>query len=425
MDAQKDYHKCEMSPRPSNTSPRRKFKGHAPRVLLLFPTANLVHRRMLNGILRYAQRHGPWEFHVITDIPGEQGLRRTREWGCSGIITYVQTQKSADVSIAAKVPTVFFVPSRTFMEPANPVARFSAVLLDHEAIGALAAEYFLNLRFTRFAFVGHVLDDTPWSINRKRGFTRRLSEHGYTCLCYPRTTARERNDFGIEQRRLCAWLRLLPKPIALMAASDRRAMQILDTCMDAGLSVPHEVAVLGVDNDEVLCETASPSLTSIDIGEENAGYEAARTLDNLMRVKTRGHPVVILHGPKQVVPRRSTETNHIPDPLIAKALDFIQTNIGLSANVSDVARQLNVSRRLLEMRAKQALGGTVRDEILRVRLDRARALLRNTRMTVGEVSAACGFSGTSHLGLRFREAYHITPTAFRASFRSAGDGEKP
>ena len=401
--------------------PRRGFNGHAPHVLLVFPTANLVHRRMLNGILRYAQQHGPWEFHVITDIPGEQGLRRTHEWGCTGIVSYVQTQKNAESCIAAGVPAVFCVPSRTFLAPDNPVSRCSALLLDHEAIGTLGADYFLNLRFTRFAFVGHVRDETPWSLNRKRGFTRRLNERGYDCLCYPRTSVLERTDFGVEQKRLRAWLMKLPKPVALMAACDRRALQILDTCMDAGISVPHEIAVLGVDNDEVLCETASPPLTSIDIGEENAGYEAARTLDALMRAKTRGHPAVILHGPRQVVPRRSTEIHHIPDPLIAKALEFVETNIGLSANVSDVARHLNVSRRLLEMRAKQALGGTVRDEILRVRLDRARALLRNTRMTMGEIAEACGFSGPSHFGLRFREAFRVTPTAFRDSFRENGE----
>ena len=406
-----------MNPPHKKRVQRQVFKWHAPRVLLVFPTANIVHRRMLNGILRYAQQHGPWEFHVLTDIPGEQGLRRTHEWGCTGIISYVQTQKNAVACITAKVPAVFCIPSRLFLAQDNPVAQFSTLLLDHEAIGTLAADYFMKLRFTRFAFVGHVREETPWSINRKRGFGRRLGECGFACLSYPRTTAAERCDFGIEQKRLRVWLQQLPKPVALMAASDRRAMQILDTCMDAGLSVPHEIAVLGVDNDEVLCETASPPLTSIDIGEENAGYEAARTLDGLMRGITSARPVVLLHGPRGVVARRSTETHHIPDPLIAKALEFIETNLGLSANVADVARHLNVSRRLLEMRAKQALGGTVRDEIRRLRLDRARALLRNTRMTMGEIAAACGYSGTSHFGLRFREAFGLTPTVFRTSFR--------
>ncbi len=406
-----------MLTRSTPRGPDRRFSGHAPRVLLAFPTANLVHRRILNGILRYAQKHGPWEFHVITDLPGEQGLQRTREWGCAGIITYVREQKDAAFPLAAGIPTVFCVPSKSFLAPGNPIARFPAVLLDHEAIGVLGADYFMNLRFTRFAFVGHVREEAPWSANRKRGFRNRLKERGFSCLCYPRPNAQEREDFGVEQQRLRAWLCGLPKPIALMAASDRRAMQILDTCLDAGLSVPHEVAVLGVDNDEVLCETATPPLTSVDIGEENAGYEAARTLDNLMRAKAPGRPAVLLHGPKEVVPRRSTESHHIPDPLIAKALAFVEANIGQAANVSDVARHLCVSRRLLEMRTKLALGVTLRDEIKRVRLERARALLRNSRMTVGEVAAACGFAGASHLGLRFREAFRITPIAFRAAFK--------
>ncbi len=394
--------------------------ARVPRVLLQFPTANLVHRRMLNGILRYAQQRGPWEFHVITDMPGEQGLRRTQEWGCSGIVAYLRTPADADTALAVRLPTVVCVPDRRFLVPENPISRFTAVLLDHKAIGSLAADYFLGLRFTRFAFVGHVQEAVPWSINRKCGFVQRLKKSGCGCFCYPRTSQRERDDFGVEQKRLRGWLLRLPKPIALLAAGDRRATQVLDTCLDAGLSVPHEIAVLGVDNDEVVCETASPPLTSIDIGEENAGFEAARLLDVLMRSRKSRPPSIVLHGPRQVVPRRSTETDHIADPLIAKAVTYIQTNLCSSANVSDVARHLNISRRLLEMRAKQALGGTVRDEILRVRLQHAQALLRNTAMTMGEIGAACGFSGTSHFGLRFREVFGTTPTVFRAQFRGKG-----
>ena len=405
-----------MRIRRRNVVPKKGLQEHAPRVLLVSPTANLVHRRILNGILRYAHEHGPWEFHMLTDIHGEQGIRRTKEWGCTGAIACIRTQARANAVIAAGVPVVFFALPKEFLVPKNPVSRFNRVLCDHVLIGRSAADYFLNRRFTNFAFVGDV-SDMPWSRDRAKGFVSRLTEKGFACEVYPVPSQRERNDFGLEQRRLQAWLRNLPKPVALMAAWDRRGRQVLDTCMDAGISVPHEIAVLGVDNDEILCETTNPPLSSIAIGEENAGYTAAKILDGCMHSRKRRRACVVSYGMDRIVTRRSTETTRIADPLIAKALDFIRANIGTAARVSDVARYLNISRRMLELRARHALGGTIRNEILRLRLDRARSLLRNSRMTVSEIAAACGFSGPSHLGLRFNEAFHATPIAYRASLR--------
>jgi LacI family transcriptional regulator len=188
--------------------------------------------------------------------------------------------------------------------------------------------------------------------------------------------------------------------------------------MDEGISVPHEIAVLGVGNDEILCETTTPSLSSIELDGENTGYDCAKLLDERMRDSEAARkPCVLSLSMARVITRRSTDTSCVSDPLMAKAMAFIQESLGAQITVADVARHVNVSRRLLELKARKCIGRTVCDEIQRLRLNRARSLLRNTKMTVSEIASDCGFYDPSHLGLWFRKRFHLSPTAFRASFR--------
>lgn len=398
-------------------SRRAGLPAHPPRVLLVIPTANIIHRQILNGILRYAHRNGPWEFHMITGLFEEQGIRRTQEWGCTGAIAFTDTRAHVDAVLAAAVPVVFINPPARLMGAGGPLARHCCAIRDHAAVGRSGADYFLERQYVHFAYVGDV-SDKPWSRERAAGFAERVAAQGFACEAYPAPTARERDDFGLESRRLCAWLKGLPKPVAVMTARDQRARQILEMCMDEGLSVPHEVAVLGVGNDEILCETTTPSLSSVELDGENTGYDCAKLLDERMRDPAAARrPCVLTLGMTRVVTRRSTDTSCVSDPLMARALALIQESLGAQVTVADIARQLCVSRRLLEMKAKKTIGRTICEEIQRVRLNRARALLRNSAMTVSEIASVCGFYDPSHLGQWFRKAFRVTPTAFRASFR--------
>ncbi len=387
-----------------------------PRVLLIFPTSIMICRRMLNGILRYAHQHGPWELHIVEDRAGEQKLRQSKAWGGTGIIGYVHNKAHAEAVLAADVPAVTVDPLKIFLDPSHPLSRLSRVSCDSLEVGRVAADYFLERHYTHFAFVGDI-NGLHWSHDRASAFSTRVAEHGFACHLYPVLTARERNDFGIEQKRLCAWLKALPKPVAVMTACDVRGREVLDACMKTGVSVPQEAAVLSVDNDKILCETTNPPMSSIQMGAEEACYQAAKILDSLMRGKGPPRKHVITYGAERIVSRRSTEAIRIGDPLVVKALEFIWLNIGSSINVADVARHLNVSRRLLEIHTRKVLGRTVHDEIMRVRLDRVRSLLRDTRLTINEIADTCGFAGPSHLGSRFQDAFHTTPSAFRRQTR--------
>lgn len=397
------------------------------RVLLVIPTANIIHRQILNGILRYAQQHGPWEFHMITGLFDEQGIRRTKEWGCDGAISFAETKTHVHAVLSAKVPVVFINPPRGMLRPGSPLAAHCCVLRDHAALGRVSAEYFLERHYTNFAYVGDV-KGKAWSAERAAGFEGALGERGCACDVYPALASEERDDFALESRRLRQWLKRLPKPVALMAAHDRRARQVLDMCMDEGLAVPHEVAVLGVGNDEIFCETTTPPLSSIEMDGENTGFDCARLLDECMGGQRKGQkPCILSLDMARVVTRRSTDTSMLADQQIARALAYIKENLGNPLTVTAVAAYLNLSRRMLEIRAKKALGRTMHDEIQRMRLSQARTMLRNTRKTVSEIAAACGFYDPSHFGLWFRKIYKTTPTLFRSSFMKemdAGDKRK-
>ncbi len=387
-----------------------------PKVLLLFPTSILICRRMLNGILRYVHQYGPWELHIIEDREGEQKLKNIHSWGVTGIIGYVHNKSHAQAVLEAKVPCVIVDPRKEYLSKDNPLSELSRLSCDSFEIGQVAADYFLERRYNNFAFVGEI-NDIHWSRDRSVAFVNRLAEYGYTCHIYPVLSAKERNDFGVEQTRLLAWLKALPKPTAIMAAWDIRGRQILDLCMKAGISVPQEIAVLSVDNDEILCETTNPPMSSIQMGVEDACFQAAKVLDALMHNKNNSRQQIISYGASGIVTRRSTEAIRVDDPLVVKALEFIWLNVGVPIKVADVARHLNVSRRLLEIHFRKSLNQTVHDELLRIRLERVRMMLRDTHMTINEIAYDCGFAGASHLGRRFKEAFQINPLTFRMTAR--------
>jgi LacI family transcriptional regulator len=387
-----------------------------PRVLLLFPTSIMICRRMLGGILRYVHQYGPWELHIIEDREGEQKLRNVHSWGVTGIIGYVHNKSHLKAVLTAQVPCVIVDPLKEYLSSDNPLSRLSRLSCDSFEIGRVAADYFLERRYSNFAFIGEI-NNIHWSRDRSAAFAARVAEYGYDCHIYPLLTSKERNDFGIEQKRMLAWLKALPKPVAVMAAWDIRGRQILELCMKAGISVPQEIAVLSVDNDEILCETTNPPMSSIQMGVEDTCFQAAQVLDTLMHNKNNARQRIISYGAADIVTRRSTEAIRIDDPLVVKAMEFIWLNVGAPIKVADIARHLNVSRRLLEMHFRKSLNQTVHDELLRVRLERVRMMLRDTHMTISEIAYACGFAGASHLGRRFKNTFKTTPCAFRMMVR--------
>jgi LacI family transcriptional regulator len=219
-----------------------------------------------------------------------------------------------------------------------------------------------------------------------------------------------------EENDLARWLRGLPKPVGIMASYDIRGQQVLAACRGAGLAVPDEVAVIGVDNDALLCELASPPLSSVIPNAHRAGYEAAALLDQQMagkRVAATAH----LIAPLGIAARQSTDVLAVDDREVARAVQFIREHACEGINVADVLRAVPLSRRVLEQRFQNLLGRTPREEILQVRLSRVKQLLGETDLPLYLVAERTGFEHVEYLSVVFKRETGRTPSRWRSEAR--------
>ncbi len=394
-----------------------KKKGHAiPQVAVLIPLMLKGYRDTFTGILRYARLHGPWRLYRMEGRPGEQGLLDLKRWGCTGIITGPCSLEEAREISRVKVPLTVLEPSAEMRVPRHPLAAYSCLQFDSYAAGRHAAHYFLERHYTRFAYVGEP-HGVYWSRERGEGFRSTVEAAGGSCAVYPDLDEREQSDWAVEQPRMKAWLKALPKPVALFAAMDGRARQVLDACWAADIAVPDEVAVLGVDDDTLICEATLPPLSSIQTNTQQAGYLLAQHLDGLMRGRRLAKKVFRV-APVRVVTRRSTDATAIQDILVSRALEFIWREAPRrTIQVPDVVRLMGCSRRFAEIRFKSVVGRTIMAEIRRVRLERVCALLAETNLSIGEIAEQCGFASESHLAVLFRKSFNMTMGAYRAATR--------
>lgn len=388
-----------------------------PQVVVLVPLSLKGHRDVFEGILQYVRLHGPWRLYRMEGRPGEQKLLDLKRWGCTGIITGPCTLAEATLIAKARVPVAVFEPSLEMRTPSHPLANRSSLIFDSYATGQYAARYFQDRHYTHFAFVGDP-HDLYWSKERCQGFRETVEASGSTCTIYPKLNTDERRDWAVEQPRMQAWLRALPKPVALFAAMDGRARQVLDACMAENINVPDEVAMLGVDDDPFICEATFPTLSSIQTNGLQAGSLLAEHLDGLMRGK-RLQKKTFFVTPTRVITRRSTDATAISDRQVARALEFIWSQAGQRAvGVPDVVKLIGSSRRFAEIHFKAVVGRTIMEEIRRVKLERVCSLLAETNLPIGEITLQCGFTRESHLAFLFRKRFKTSMSGYRAAARS-------
>jgi len=390
------------------------MNGGIPKVALLVETSLGYGRGFLRGVVRYARLHGPWAFYIT---PGDlrQVLPKMEEWGGTGIIARIETPQVAKAVLSSGLPVIAMDLSRQQLLPDNPLSRLPEVCPDSHGAGRLAADHLMERGFRHFAFVG-VWGDLPWSTRRGEGFSERLREAGFPCHVFPLSRTAQNRRWGREQAILGGWLRELAKPLGVLSCDDDRGRQVLEACRGAGLQVPENVAVVGVDNDELLCELSDPPLSSVALNTEKAGYEAATLLDGLMSGRIR-EPRRILVEPIRVVTRRSSDVAAQEDQQVARALRFIQDNAVRPIGVVDVVEHVDCSRRALELRFREILGRSVNHEIQQARLERAKRLLAETDLSVSRVAESAGFSSSNYLIRLFHRRIGLSPAAYRERLR--------
>jgi LacI family transcriptional regulator len=256
------------------------------------------------------------------------------------------------------------------------------------------------------------------SQSRERGFKQTIAAAALTCDSFLWPASEQKGDGPEEEPNgeLTRWVAALPKPVGVLASNDRRALQLLAVCRKLGIAVPDEAAVVGVDNDEVFCELANPPLSSIALSTQRIGYEAARTLEHLMRGQKPKENMLLI-PPVGVVSRQSSERGVILDPDVAAAVRYIALHVQDDLQVADVVREVAVSRRSLHHRFQQVLGRTPAQEILRAQVELAKQTLAETDESMARVANMAGFSNAKQLGNSFHRITGATPTAYRREHR--------
>ena len=400
--------------------------GRRPRVVLLIESSRAYGRRLLLGVSKFVRDHGPWtvvlEEYTLCDRMPEW----LDHWEGEGILMRLENPLIVEAVRRLAVPTVF-------LRNAPKDLAVPSVLTDNGAVARDAFAHLKDLGLRHFAFCGY--EGADYSDERRAAFVDAVARIGLTCHVFKgsggspsRDTAGFERDGLKDHELLGEWLGTLPKPIGLMACNDIRGQQVLDVCRTLGTGVPDEVAVVGVDNDEVLCDFSDPPMSSVVPDAERVGFEAAVLLDKMMA----GHqpPIHPLYIPsKGVVARHSTDVLAIDDPPIAAAVRFIREHASDDINVGDIVRAVALSRSTFETRFAKALGRSPKQEILRVRLKRAMQLLSETDSSLEFVAEKLGFDEAGYFSRIFKKKIGLTPMQFRAQSRLkesvAGAGAPP
>lgn len=380
-------------------------------ILVILPTMQHTERLKLKGILSYAREHAKsrWRLHLDLEGISLRPNKRRPFLPFDGILAYAETPEARRRILSSSRPAVLFDPSTSPGHRIHPRTPNILFINDHRAEGETAANYFLDRHFIDLAYID-ANERTTWGDRRAEGFCETARAAGGHCHVYPQAV---RADVAFEQElpALVRWLKSLPKPCGLYAVHDLRARHVLLAAREAGIGVPDELSVLGTDNDEIICETASPDLSSIDSEDERLGRDMAKALDELLADRRRGGETVTRH--RHVVERVSTEANAIADPFVAQAIRFVRAHLSEHPCTSDIARHIGYSPRLLQFRAKRCLGTTLGDEIRKIRLTAALDLLASSGKSISTIADECGYAGVSHLCMTVKKETGLTPLAYR------------
>jgi len=386
-----------------------------PRVALLVESSRAYGRGVLSGVAKFVREHDAWSIFFQDLNLCDETPEWLKSWRGEGIISRLENRDVVSVIQRLKLPAVY-------LRHVNPAAKLPGVLTDNVAVSRLCFEHLKERGFRNFAFCG--FNGADYSDERRDGFVSMVAEAGLPCHVYIAGQPLARGDtaqfegLGLKDGGLVAsWIKTLPRPIGVMACNDMRGQQVLDACRATGVAVPEEIAVIGVDNDEVLCSLSEPPLSSVVPDTERIGYEAAVLLARMMSAK-KVPPGEIFVPPVGIIVRRSTDVLAIDDRQIAAATRFIREQACEGIDVSDVMRAVPMSRSTLDRRFIKILGRSPKDEILRVRLGRVKQLLAETDIPLSLISEKVGLEHVEHLSRMFKEREGITPSEFRAQHQT-------
>lgn len=376
-------------------------------VALVIETSNEYARGILRGILRYQQEHERWSIDLPEQQRGAEPPQWLRRYAGDGVIARIETDAIARAVGATKLPVVD-------VSAARRLPQVPWVETDDDKIAEVAIEHFAGRGLSSVAFCCE--SEFNWARWRRDAFVKHAQLRGMNVATFDLASDATGKSWSRQRPRVMEWLKRLPEPCGVMAAYDSLARRLLDLCSQIDRDVPHSLAVLGVDDDPILCQLASPALSSVIPDAEQAGYVAANLLETMMSGRAVAASAVLL-APLGVATRRSTDTVAVDDPDVERAARFILTNACAGIQVSDAVATTQLTRRALELRFKSALGKTPHELITSTRIARVEQLLRETPMSLERIAERCGFDYPEYLCRLFRKETGMTPSQYRSLHR--------
>ena len=380
------------------------------KILLLTDFSSGYSRSLLRGIVQYSKEHGPWVFYRMPqyyrELYGDDGVVRwAKKWKADAIIAQLENI-DLDKLNKLKVPIII----QNYRERADKICNITG---DYFKTGTMAADFFLGRGFSNFAYYG--FKDMVWSRERSDGFKSRIEEAGFH-VSILNIQNRKNEQWSYDAIEVSDWLLSLPKPAALFACDDYFASQITETCKIYNISVPDEIAVLGVDNDDLICNISDPPLSSIVLDVEKGGYQAAGVLHQLMN-KEIAQAFDIVIPPLRIESRKSTEKYAVNDKYILQIIDYIKNNYTRPISITDVMRLVPLSRRMLEKRFKKEMGISIYQYLLNYRIEQFTELIIKTPAPLTELALECGFEDYKNVARIFRKYKGTAPLQYRNLYK--------
>ncbi len=382
-----------------------------PKVVILVDTSTGWGRRIVRGVLDYTLQCGPWD--ILLEPRGQnEPFAVPPDPDIDGIIARVASEELVQAIKARNIPAVNV--SGLVVKGCD----FPRVTIDREAAAALAEEHFRERALQNFAYAGPL--HLSYVREHEQAFEKRVSRSGARCdLFQSEGTMKPAQRKTFRERKLIPWLRSLPKPVGIFTWGFQIGRDIISACRTANIAVPHDIAVLGGDYDELLSDACHPALSGIITPARQIGFQATGILHAMMQGrKAPRHPLYI--KPLEIADRLSTDVLAIEDPRLLRALTYLRAHACEPIQVEDILKQVPMARRSLERRFMQIIGRNPAQEIRRLRVNHARKLLTRSNLSMQEIAEACGYASYNYLGNIFKRETGISPGRYRSMTR--GDG---
>ena len=380
------------------------------KILLLTDFSSGYSRNLLKGIVRYSKEVGNWSFQRMPlyyrMLYGENGVVEwAKKWQADAIIAQL-----SDVNIELLNDLNIPIIVQNYRDRNKAVSNLTG---DYFNTGVMAAKFFLNRGYRNFAFYG--FKGAIWSRERADGYSHEIEKQGYK-LAVLENDNKDKEEWSYNHTVLGNWLQSLPKPVALFACDDHFALQISETCNVYNINVPDDIAILGVDNDDLLCNISDPPLSSIVLDVENGGYNAGKLLHQLI-TKEITEPFNIVVNPLIIERRKSTEKYAVSDKNIRTILNYIEKNYANHLSVEELVKQVPLSRRVLEKKFKEETGESLYQYIQNYRIDLFTRLLITTDYSLFEAALQSGFENYKNVSRVFRKYKSLSPAEYRKRYK--------